>query len=165
MGSDSINSWSLLIFLLWKSKPNANVKYIQKALVQNLLQFLAHLSQRLIRWAYSIPMVCRCHLPHFQTWISLKPDGQSQPNFMCSITGVGERLHKLWEHSGSKLWFPWQQEAPPPLFSVVFNPILFILAGNKDMHKISNKFKFRPDWTTDYRVSCPWAPKNFPIDL
>ena len=37
------------------------------------LQFLAHLSQRLTRWAYSIPMVRRpsveCRLPHFQTWI------------------------------------------------------------------------------------------------
>ena len=48
------------------------------------------------------------------------------------------------------------------LFSVVFDPILFILAGNEDMHKISNQFDFRPDWTTDYRVSCPWASKNFP---
>ena len=30
--------------------------------------------------------------PHFQTWISLKPVGQSWSNFMCSITGVGEML-------------------------------------------------------------------------
>ena len=33
--------------------------------------------------------------------------------------------------------------------SVVFDPILFILAGNEDMHKISDEFEFRPDWTTD----------------
>ena len=46
------------------------------------------------------------------------------------------------------------------LFSVVFNPILFILAGNEDMHKISEEYDFRPDWTTDYGVSCPWASKN-----
>ena len=32
-------------------------------------------------------------------------------------------------------------------------------------HKISNKFEFWPDWTTDYGVSCPWASKKFPIDL
>ena len=32
---------------------------------------------------------------HFWTWISLKPVGQSWSNFMCSITGVGERLHKV----------------------------------------------------------------------
>ena len=45
------------------------------------------------------------------------------------------------------------------------NPILFILAGNEDMHKISDEFEFWPDRTTDYGVSCPWASKKFPIDL
>ena len=33
------------------------------------------------------------------------------------------------------------------------------------MHKISDEFKFRPDQTADYRVSCPLASKKFPIDL
>ena len=28
--------------------------------------------------------------PHFQTWISLKPVGQSWSSFICSIIGVGE---------------------------------------------------------------------------
>ena len=28
------------------------------------------------------------------------------------------------------------------------------------MHKISDEFEFRPDQTTDYGVSCPWASKN-----
>ena len=81
-----------------------------------MLYTLAHLSQRLTRWAYSIPMVRpsvvvvrRC--PHFQTWISLKPGGQSWSNLMCSITWVGERLHKVLGQIGSKLWFPWQQKA------------------------------------------------------
>ena len=86
---------------------------------------------------------------------------------------MGERLHKVLEQIGSKLWFPWQQKAPIDLkwgkwclhlFLVVFDPILFILAGNKDMHKISDKFEFRPDRTTDYGVSCPSAFKKFPID-
>ena len=70
--------------------------------------FLAHLSRRLTRWAYSIPMVrpssyVVCYRPHFQTWISLKPVGQSWSNLMCSITGVGERLHKVLGQTGSKL--------------------------------------------------------------
>ena len=30
-----------------------------------------------------------------------------------------------------------------------FNSIFFILAGNKDIHKLSEKFKFRLDATTD----------------
>ena len=42
---------------------------------------------------------------------------------------------------------------------------LIILAGNEDMHKISDKFELRPDRTTDFGVSCPWAAKKFPIDL
>ena len=111
---------------------------------------------------------------HFRTWISLRPVGQSWSNFMCSITGGGERLHNVLRQIGSKLWCPWQQKAPIDLywgkwclhlFSVAFNQILFILAGNEDMHKISDLFEFPPDQTTDYRVSCPWASKKFPIDL
>ena len=49
------------------------------------------------------------------------------------------------------------------LFSVVFDPILFILAGNKDMHKILDEFEFRPDRTTDYWVRCPWVSEKFSI--
>ena len=41
------------------------------------------------------------------------------------------------------------------LFSVAFDLILFILAGNEDLRKISDEFEFRPDRTTDYGVSCP----------
>ena len=52
-----------------------------------------------------------------------------------------------------------------PPFLGCFYPILFILAGNEGMHKISNKFEFRPDRTSGYGVSCPWASKKFPIDL
>ena len=48
-------------------------------------------------------------------------------------------------------------------FSVAIDPILFILAGKEDMHKISDEFEFPPDRTTDYGVSCSWASKNFPI--
>ena len=78
----------------------------------NFVTFLAHLSRRLTRWAYSIPMVRRQSVVvvrrrrHFQTWISLKPVSQSSSNFMCSITDVGERLHKVLGQIGSKLWFP-----------------------------------------------------------
>ena len=49
---------------------------------------------------------------HFRTWISLRPVGQSWSNFMCSITGVGERVNKVLRLIGSKLWCPWQQKAP-----------------------------------------------------
>ena len=43
-----------------------------------------------------------------------------------------------------------------PLFSrLFFYPILFILAGNDDMHESSEDFDFLPDPTTDCGVSCP----------
>ena len=51
-------------------------------------------------------------ISHFWTWISLKPDGQSWSNFMCSIIGVGERLHKVSQQIGSKLWFYGNRKPP-----------------------------------------------------
>ena len=53
------------------------------------------------------------HRPHFQTWISLKPVGQSWSNLCVTSLGWGkERLHKVLGQIGSKLWFPWQQKPP-----------------------------------------------------
>ena len=43
------------------------------------------------------------------------------------------------------------------VFSNVFDQILFILAGNDDMHEILDEFEIWPDSTKDYRVGCPWA--------
>ena len=48
------------------------------------------------------------------------------------------------------------------VISVDIDPIFFKLAGNKDMHNIMKEFEFRPDRTTDYGVSCPWASKKYP---
>ena len=50
-------------------------------------------------------------------------------------------------------------------FSVAIDPILFKLAGIEDMHNILDEFEFRPDLTTDYGVSCPWASKKYPHRL
>ena len=110
-------------------------------------------------------------ISHIWTWISLKPVGQSWSNCMCSIIGVSERLHKIWGRLDRNSGFHGNRKPPltyngendaPPLFSVVFDPIRFILAGNEDMHKILDKFEFWPDWTTDYGVSCLWGLKKFP---
>ena len=40
-------------------------------------------------------------------------------------------------------------------FSNAFDRILFILAGNYDMHESLDEFEIWPDSTTDYGVSCP----------
>ena len=42
-----------------------------------------------------------------------------------------------------------------PIFLGCFYPILFILAGNDDMHESSEEFEFLPDPTNDCGVSCP----------
>ena len=42
---------------------------------------------------------------------------------------------------------------------------IFIHAGNEDMHKISHKFEFWPDQTTDYGFSCLEHLKTFSVDL
>ena len=35
-----------------------------------------------------------------------------------------------------------------------FNWYFFIIAGNKDMHKMLGEFEFNPDQTIDYGVTC-----------
>ena len=67
-------------------------------------------------------------------------------------------------HGNRKLPLTWGKWCPH-LFLIAFDPILFILAGDEDKHKISDEFELRPDRTTDYGVSCPWASKKFPVDL
>ena len=52
-----------------------------------------------------------------------------------------------------------------PFFSAAFDLILFILAGNNDMHESSEEFEIRRDLTTDCGVSCPLASEKIPIDL
>ena len=42
-----------------------------------------------------------------------------------------------------------------PLFLSCFYPILFILAGDDDMHESLEEFEIRPDPPTDCGVSCP----------
>ena len=36
-----------------------------------------------------------------------------------------------------------------PLFSIVFDPIHLVLAGNEAMHKYMDELEFRPDPTTE----------------
>ena len=38
--------------------------------------------------------------------------------------------------------------------------IFFKLAGNENIHNISDEFEIRPDRTKNCRVICPWASEN-----
>ena len=144
------------------------------ALTSTEILRLAHLSQRLTRWAYSIPMVHRLSVVVVHTfkleclWSQLANLDQ----ILCIASlGWGKGYIRFWGRLDQNAGFHGNRKPPLiynggkwclHLFSVVFNPILIILADNEDMHKISDEFEFRPDWTTDYGVSCPWASKNFP---
>ena len=46
-----------------------------------------------------------------------------------------------------------------------FHPILFIHAGNNDIHESSEEFEVRRDSTTDCGVNCPLASEKISIDL
>ena len=103
---------------------------------------------------------------HFRTWISLRPVGQSWSNFMCIIIGVEKGCIMFWDRLDKNSGVHGNRKPPLTynggkwclhLFWVAFDLILFILAGNEDMHKISDEFKFQPDWTTDYGISCSWT--------
>ena len=75
------------------------------------LIFLAHLSRRLTRWAYSIPMVCRLSVVvHTFKLEYIWSQLSSLDKILCSITGDRERLHNVLRQMGSKLWCPWQQK-------------------------------------------------------
>ena len=67
------------------------------------------------------PPYVRCR-PHVQTWI-----GQSWSNFIWSIIGVGERLHKdshdwpkLWQHGNRKRPLTYNGENDVSTFSLLF---------------------------------------------
>ena len=137
-------------------------------------RFLAQMSQRLTRWAYSIPMVRRPSVvvvrrcPHFQTGIFLKPVGQSWSKFMCSITGWGKGCIRFWGrldqnsgfHGNRKLPLTYNGENDVSTF-----PRLFLLWSFLYLQVTRTCITSQPDLTTDYAVSCPWASQKFPIDL
>ena len=101
----------LRLILVFVGRIDHFVGFVMRRLIFELLgSFLAHLSRRFTRWAYKIglePASRRASVrPHFQTWISPRPAGRLQSNFICSITWVGERLHYVLVQIRSELWFP-----------------------------------------------------------
>ena len=124
------------------------------------------MSWRLTRWAYNITMIpCPSVVVVVHTfkleylWSQLA----SLDKILC-IASLGWwkgciRFFGRWDQSSH--WFIMGKTMSPP----VLGCFLSDPAGDKDMHKISDQFEFRPGQTTDYGVSCPWASKIFPIDL
>ena len=85
--------------------------------------------------------------------------------------GVGKGCIMLWGRLDQNCGVHGNRK-PPLTYSgkngvSIFSQLLliwsfFILAGNKDMHKIWDEFEFQPDQTTDCGVRCPWGLKNCP---
>ena len=148
-------------------KPHYQILHVQ------WITFLAHLSRR---WACSIPMVRRPSIVVIHTfkleylWSELA----NLDHILCVVSlGWGKGCIRFWADWIKTLvsmatdcphWLIMGKTMSPPFLGYFWSDP-FLLAGNEDMHKILDEFEFRPDQTTDYRVSCPWASKNFPVDL
>ena len=71
------------------------------------------------------------------------------------------------ERKKKKLPYSYNEENDDITFYRLFYWILFIFAGNEDMHKSLDEFEIRPYPTTDHRVSCHEASEKlmFPLFL
>ena len=117
--------------------------------------FLAHLSRRLTRWAYSIPMVNRPSVVvvntfkleyHWSQWADLD-------QILCvALLGFRKSCIRFWDRLDQNSGF--HGDKKPPLtynggkrclhfFSVVFDPILFILAVTRTCIKSRTRSYFR----------------------
>ena len=47
----------------------------------------------------------------------------------------------------------------------IFDSIILILAGKKDVHESLDDLKFRPDTTSDFRVICPCASEKLMFNV
>ena len=236
-------NWKLTICdVLMMSTPNVLTTELCDLLYNQCIDnsccysFLAHLSRRLTRWAYRIglelaslrPCVCasvrpstlsnmtisetsrpittKFYLKHhwgggkaalgfgadqIRTLVSMATDSSHRvimgkrassrfldcDRILFILAGnydIHKSLHEfeIWldPTTDNRVSCPWASEKIPidlqwgklrhHIFLAVFDRILFILAGNEDIHKSLDEFEFRPDPTTDYGVSCPWASKK-----
>ena len=52
-----------------------------------------------------------------------------------------------------------------PIFSSVLNRILFMLAGNDNIHQSLDEFEIQSNLIRDHRVSCFWVSKKSMLTL
>ena len=150
--------------------------------------FLAHLSRRLTRWAYSIPMVRRPSssvvrrrrrlssvVVHTFKLEYLWSQLANLDQILCVASlGLGKGCIRFWGRLDQNSSYHGNRKAPLTYNGEndvsTFSRLLLIwsfsyLQVTRTCIKSQTSFEFRPDWTTDYGVSCPWASKKFPIDL
>ena len=92
--------------------------------------------------------------------------------FVASL-GVGKGCVMFWDRLDQNSGVHGNRKPPPlpltyngekwfPTFSQLLLIRFFLYLQVTKTCTISDEFEFRPDRTTDYGVSCPWASKNFP---
>ena len=122
--------------------------------------FLAHLSEGsqsdLIGRDSS--RIRACVRSHLKTLMSRRPDGRCN-QILSEASLVGERLHEVLVQIRTLVSMVADSSYSVIMgkmasSSIVFEEILFICAGNDDIHKSLNEFKIWPDSTTDNGVSC-----------
>ena len=101
--------WRLVPVMTLKTFKNAEIR--DKVLFDSTAEFrfLAHLSLQAHWWVSSIAMVRRPSVVHhFQRSSSPKPLGLSKPNFIWSLSGMGERKFVR------GIWVTWPRWPPRP---------------------------------------------------
>ena len=127
-----------------------------------LSRFLGHLSRRLTRWAYSIPMVRRPSVRRRRPsssvvvhtfkleylWSQLA--NLNQISSAASL-GWGKGCIRFCGQIGLKLWFPWQQKAP------------LTYDGKNDVSTFSRLFLIRSFLYLQITRTCikSWTSSNF----
>ena len=59
-----------------------------------------------------------------------------------------------WGKGRIRFWARSEQNSCDHPSAFIFDRIFFILAGNEDIHNISNEFEIQPDQTKDCGVGC-----------
>ena len=124
--------------------------------------FLVHLSRRLTRWAYNIPVVRRPSIVRPSSVVVqleyLKSQLDNLDHILCVASlGWGKNCIKA---DWIKTLVSMATESPHwhclHLFSVL---IIIKVAGNQARQKSLDEFDFGPDQTTHFGVTCPWMTK------
>ena len=96
-------------------------------------------------------------ISHFWTWISLKPVGQSWSNFMCSIIGVGERLHKVLGQIDLGTLDSGERSLPFGLLVHKYHISIFSVSQADCKNGSSKYFWHSLRWSG---YSCQWLPRQ-----
>ena len=116
----------------------------------SLLSFLAHLSQRLIDELIVYQLSRRLS-------VCVSVNTFSNLNISATSGLIVTKFYLKHHWSGGKAALGFGSDRIRTLVSMRlhFYRIFFILAGNEDIHNISDEFEIRPDRTKDCGVSCP----------